>query len=142
MTSETDKELLLRVAASMDAYLAADKDTQYVPAEFLFSDDEARTISRVLREAAGGGWQDIANAPKDGTRILAIENYQREGEDGKLYPEDAAVVSWAVSRRDGYGGWAGYGLFLASFEPTHWRPLPPPPSPEPATHSLEPRNDD
>ncbi|WP_428029760.1 hypothetical protein [Ancylobacter sp.] len=74
------------------------------------------------------GWRPIATAPKDGTRILAVENFKREGDDGRLYPEDAAVVRWATPRHDDHGGWSGYGLFLESFEPTHWRPLPTPPS--------------
>jgi len=73
------------------------------------------------------GWQPIETAPKDGTRILAVESFQREDEDGRLYPEDAAVVRWVTSRHDGHSGWSGYGLFLASFEPTHWRPLHAPP---------------
>lgn len=89
---------------------------------------EARALAAFLREAVSDGWQDIASAPKDGTRILAIENYQRQGEEGQIYPEDGAVVSWATSRHDAYGGWAGFGLFLESFEPTHWMPLPTPPA--------------
>jgi hypothetical protein len=76
------------------------------------------------------GWHPIETAPKDGTRILAVESFQREDEDGRLYPEDAAVVRWVTSRHDGHSGWSGYGLFLASFEPTHWRPLHAPPKGE------------
>lgn len=72
------------------------------------------------------GWMPIAEAPRDGTRILAVENFRREDEDGAQYPEDWAVVRWVEGKHG--SGWVAYGLLLASFAPTHWRSLPALPS--------------
>ena len=51
MTDIDTKALALRVADSMDAYLAADGDERSLPAEFVFSEAEARALAAFLREA-------------------------------------------------------------------------------------------
>lgn len=68
-------------------------------------------------------WNKIDSAPRDGTQILAIENFKRIDNNGREYPKEYCVVKWSKNRN----GWIGYGLILASFEPTHWMPLPEPP---------------
>lgn len=62
-------------------------------------------------------WQKIDTAPK-GTPILAVENYRREDYEGRPYPEDYQVVTKIN------GKWSSFGIYLESFEPTHWQPLP------------------
>jgi hypothetical protein len=59
------------------------------------------------------GWQPIETAPKDGTKILALEG-------GWQY----AVLAW-------WGRWDdGSGDMVQDYDPTLWIPIPPvPPSP-------------
>lgn len=85
------------------------------------------TISRVLREAAEGGWRPIPGPTLD--RVF--------------------VAGWQPQNGTVRGYWWFYedltdehGRPMEHSDATMWRPLPPPPSPETATHSLEPRNDD
>lgn len=79
------------------------------------------------------GWRPIETAPKDGTQILVA------------CPKAVGVVAWEwVIQSKGLGWWrwqagpveAAYGDYDPSpiagkddlsGEPTHWRPLPPPP---------------
>jgi Lar family restriction alleviation protein len=67
-------------------------------------------------------WQDIATAPKDGTYVTVYQT-------GVLEPSQC-ICMWDASWN---GGWwmACDGkdpeLPLRGPEPTHWRPLPPPP---------------
>jgi len=63
-------------------------------------------------------WQPIETAPKDGTRFLAYE-------DGNHY-----ALEWCPDMPCGGGYWASYcGQYVTmSPEPTHWMPLPAPPS--------------
>lgn len=71
----------------------------------------------------GRGWQPIATAPKDGTTIL-------------LYGEGAVTVGGWMSAADQgaepdeeyliAAGW--WSLDLRDNAPTHWMPLPDPPS--------------
>jgi hypothetical protein len=74
-------------------------------------------------ERAAREWRPIATAPRDGTDILAIENFCREGHGGKTYPKEALVVKWSELNQ----GWVCFGVIVSSFEPTHWQPLPPAP---------------
>lgn len=59
-----------------------------------------------------GGWQDIETAPKDGTPVLVS------------IPEAILIVAEWYSIPN--GAWHSAGRRLA--EPTHWMPLPAPPS--------------
>lgn len=84
------------------------------------------TISRVLREAADG-WRPIETAPRDGTEIML-----------------SGITPGTSNRWQGVGAWwhddwrdDEENNMFGFHAPSHWRPLPPPPSPEPATHSLE-----
>ncbi|MDP2202311.1 MAG: hypothetical protein Q8K07_09855 [Methylicorpusculum sp.] len=63
-------------------------------------------------------WQPIETAPKDGTLILAGENFRRVDDNDKEYPPDKMTVRWIR------GGWVCFGVWVKSFEPTHWMPCP------------------
>lgn len=63
-------------------------------------------------------WQPIETAPKDGTQFLA---WVGEGWNGRM---PFVITSWR-------GYWVnefGNGCAVENFAPTHWMPLPPPPS--------------
>jgi len=80
---------------------------------------------------SGEGWQDISTAPKDGTRVIGFTKFGVE------------VVKWHEWDGAEYGsrtGWIGveqdstcypesYLRAVATYQPTHWRPLPAPPVP-------------
>lgn len=74
--------------------------------------------------AARDGWMPIETAPKDRTKILAVEALLHVWEDDegneKSRPGDCEVVFWSERAE----GWIGFGLVLSSFAPTHWMPLP------------------
>ena len=53
-------------------------------------------------------WQPIETAPKNGTRILAIED------------EWAEIVRWVGMKWEDIDG--------REYSPTHWQPLPKPPA--------------
>lgn len=59
-------------------------------------------------------WRPIATAPKDATRILAIEG------------DDQCVVRWLNGEWRDYSDYGASGSVL--FEPTHWMPLADPPA--------------
>lgn len=76
-----------------------------------------------------GEWQSIENAPKDGTRILACRLY----DDGDF---NITTTSWGIcsAQQDGFVAnsgkpwWRAYGEEKLIPTPTHWMPLPEPPS--------------
>jgi hypothetical protein len=68
--------------------------------------------SEIMREA----WQPIETAPKDGSSILAIWRWGDNPDNGA---ETHMVVRWC-------GWWDAQGFTQP--EPTHWMPLPEPPS--------------
>lgn len=62
------------------------------------------------------GWQPIDTAPKDGSRFMAFER----GDEAQFYP-----CWWHIEVND----WAGWqNVWDSEPEPTHWMPLPSPPS--------------
>lgn len=131
MTSETDKDLLLRVAKHLSA------ETPFFRKAFSMTHAEARTISRALREAAEG-WRPIETAPKHtliciwitGAEVLGRKWCADAGEFWANCYYDSICDEWRTSRPSGH-----LRAVPARFV-THWRPLPPPPS-EGATQSLE-----
>jgi hypothetical protein len=65
-------------------------------------------------------WQPINTAPKDGTSVLL---YQPKG---RYYHECMMVAAWSTSwMPDGIGGYEWENELQA---PTHWMPLPLPPT--------------
>lgn len=76
--------------------------------------------------SGAGTWQPIETAPTDGTPILAFMPTYYQGKGGQ------AVVLWMdYSDRPGW-----YSAVASIHEPTHWQPLPAPPTP---TTAQEPR---
>lgn len=95
----------------------------YHPAKLMA--DIATAITEAEKAALERGWQDISTAPKDGTLIWVLwdGHNNQTGEparyyyaaffDGDAEYEDLAWVDCEGHQID---------------EPTHWMPLPPPPS--------------
>lgn len=75
--------------------------------------------------AEGEGWRPIASATKDGTEVILF-GANRRGKPVR------AVGRWRFYRQD-YGWWVGFGTGT----PTHWMPLPSPPSIETPTKGTE-----
>jgi hypothetical protein len=66
-------------------------------------------------------WKSIESAPRDGTKIVLAEYY-----DGGRHPEDARWMFYTDywrEYREGFGG--GFGT---PGNPSHWMPLPDPPT--------------
>jgi hypothetical protein len=65
-------------------------------------------------------WQPIETAPKDGTRIVALSNKKGLGLPSFIHWDD--------------GAWCGMTYEdekrLVIYDPTHWMPLPTPPTEE------------
>ena len=64
------------------------------------------------------GWRPIAEAPKDGTRIIVTNGTRVE------------TARWLDNRHGKYA-WAGwhFGSLVPAMTPNAWQPLPPPPEP-------------
>lgn len=72
-------------------------------------------------------WQPIETAPKDGTFVLLLE------EDGD--PVIGAFVDFKGKEPSGYhNGWFDNISGQYEITPTHWMPLPDPPTAEPVPH--------
>lgn len=67
------------------------------------------------------GWRPISTAPKDGTQILAFAR-------AEPVFEFMAVAQWAEAN-EALGSVAGW-FWPYAIRPTHWQPLPPPPTPK------------
>ena len=77
--------------------------------------------AEVCQKFAGGGWRRIGTAPLDGTRVLVWV-----GETATTY---GAVP--ATCRGEGFGWLTDECDLLSDPDPTHWMPLPGPPTPSP-----------
>lgn len=83
-------------------------------------------MSAASCEACSRGWQPIATAPHDGTKIIAFA--LRDG-------APTIKINW-WRRREDKAEYIGWGEFNATFwPPTHWIPLPAPPT----TRALSPQ---
>jgi len=76
------------------------------------------------------GWQPIETAPKDGTVILGVQFLNYLG--GGAFPIGATMMWEGGPGRVMKGCWAYTGhivqIVTDEDQPTHWMPLPPPPS--------------
>lgn len=75
-------------------------------------------------------WQPIETAPRDGTDVLLF--YPLEGLRHDWNPQ-VVIAGWRdYSRAPQLSGWVfqsrGVRGYSATFQPTHWQPLPTPPS--------------
>ena len=102
--------------------------------------EDRATLLRLLSEerARRVEWQPIETAPKDGTQILACQQFS-EHLTAQGYVPDFSIVKWDdrekdfVAMADGYMSIKSQGdTWTIYHEPyvTHWQPLPTPP----ATH--------
>ena len=132
MTTEAEKELLLRVAASIDGDMDDRLNNSFVRADGLVTRlfvgpitvAEARTIARVLREAAEG-WIKITCA-NDLPKKPGKERYEyveclifHKGEI-KMRPWNCEHLCWDDEEHDDF--------FCDAMEPSHYMKLPAPPS--------------
>ena len=78
-------------------------------------------------------WRKIETAPKDGTHvILAVPHYESGWNIGEAYydpehPNDGGDWWWAGTSDEDY--FASSLIECNHNRPTHWQPLPEPPSP-------------
>lgn len=87
----------------------------------------SRALAELRERRAADQWQPIETAPKDGTRVL-VARYMPP------YGWILGHANWRVVRE--VSGWVSHGLGafgeLGLADPTHWRPLPAPPTQEPS----------
>lgn len=76
---------------------------------------DAETLADAIIAAIGEGWRPISEAPRDGTTILVAS---ARGDVGEAY--------YGIGR-----GWQHIVGSRLGQKMTHWRPLPPAPSPSP-----------
>jgi len=116
MSARDVMEILVRELAANDPrcpYNAEACRTMPIDREYMRDSGYGQTADAILSAltAAGlvveQGWQPIATAPRDGTRVLVCEH-------------DAPLGDVSVDWLDKDGKWLG--------SPTHWRPLPAPPA--------------
>lgn len=89
---------------------------------------EAYAAAKV-REAQA--WQPIETAPKDGTNIILADG--KHATVGNWYHEEPYIHEYrdlggnyaGQDEGDGFNGWVDWS---GGITPTHWMPLPPPPS--------------
>jgi hypothetical protein len=97
----------------------------------------ARWISSALR-ASGfeAGWRDIASAPKDGTEVM-LWLVPADPEDKVRRPKRAdsvwsGEVLWGWQKTFAEAPeWLGWVAADTKYKPTHWQPLPAPPTGHP-----------
>jgi hypothetical protein len=119
MTREEVLAVLVGAAAQLtDA--ETDPTTRALYASRLMA--AADTVSALYEAQA---WRPIGLAPRDGTWFVAHDS-ATERTDVLNWPEGRKLGRWDYLRRPGSveveGRWAGAG---ASFDATHWMPLPP-----------------
>jgi len=92
---------------------------------------DALTATLAVRdEGIRDGWQDISTVPKDGREVV-LRVRSRAGVPGGTvvghYMQGGHCIEDHPPIAAGWYFWGGTSFDLAS-EPTHWQPLPPPPS--------------
>ena len=89
-------------------------------------EDRLKTIAETARAALAAeeesGWRTMDSAPKDGTDVLVWRGNRRLG----ARPQGVVRACWWQPTR--YEGKWVTVPGLHGIKPTHWRPLPPPPS--------------
>lgn len=81
------------------------------------------------------GWRTIDSAPKDGTAVLVMRDIwpgTASGRAEKCNGHNTCVAEWWAGGESTEGRWVCYMDMVQDpdcpIEPTHWRPLPPPPN--------------
>lgn len=127
MTTETDTALALRFAGAISAQAdmaESIESPRFPPPDITIA--EARSIASALREYTESQWRPICEAPKNGSRVLlwagsrvVIGCWSDESHARRPRP------LWVTS--SGAHGFLGVSWDRDN-QPTHWRPLPSPPS--------------
>lgn len=82
-------------------------------------------------------WKPIETAPKDGTRILIYEQGGAGSDDevfacvwGRFWPQTQPTpgTGWRENYSEGWVEFGGMDVRQTCDKPTHWMPLPKPPS--------------
>ncbi len=93
----------------------------------------ARQFLRAVEREGVGKWQTIKSAPKDGTEVLIGGGFfDWDGSYGENVPHTGVTIaSWQESydRKPWRGENVGAHDEYYRYDPTHWMPLPKPPSP-------------
>lgn len=129
---EPDAKTEERINAEWCALFGSGPDSFENPGVIHYDEFRSALIAATQQSPISGeGWQDISTAPKDGTRVIGFTKFGVE------------VVKWHEWDGAEYGsrtGWIGveqdstcypesYLRAVATYQPTHWRPLPAPPVP-------------
>jgi hypothetical protein len=72
-------------------------------------------------------WQPLDTAPEDGTRVLFYDP-RRGMREGNM-PKGYSPGTWTFKQFSPRKAWWTGREFYDSYTPTHWMPLPAPPSP-------------
>ena len=81
-----------------------------------------------MTKSARAIWQDISTAPKDGTDVLLYFPLEGLSSD---WPK-RIIAHWrAIDGERGHWVWQAraFRSYSEEYQPTHWQPLPAPPSP-------------
>jgi hypothetical protein len=83
-------------------------------------------------------WQPIETAPRDGTAVLVMRDIwpgTKSGRAEECNGHNTYVAEWWQGENGGAGAWICYMDSICEpkcpVEPTHWMPLPPPPTAQP-----------
>lgn len=107
------------------ALLAAYEANKYIDVLATVSTGKS-LLAGVFSQFANSGWQPIETAPKDGTKVLVYdESYglPQKAWFGKDHFKEE-YEGWLFGDGDDYS----CGLYFTPIEPTHWMPLPKPPT--------------
>lgn len=113
-------------------------------------DNPAVGYCNELLRLAAGGWRDIATAPRDGTLILVARGNrisvaawcsETRGPGASGHVQLPGWIGHCCGEEIENEGWdTGYGFALeltGNAAPTHWQPLPAPPTAPPASDTTE-----
>ena len=97
------------------------------------------------QQAEPVAWQPIETAPKDGNAILVMRDIwpgTKSGRAEECNGHNTYVAAWWGDENNGRGAWVCYMDSVCEpqcpIEPTHWMPLPCPPSIAPPQQQAEP----
>ena len=114
-----NRETIIQMAR--EAGLAEVTDTaESLPADYVEALAKLCALA-VAKEREECAWQPIETAPKDGTNVLLIN--RKGNQAAGLWMNSLLGVGWYLR-----GGNQPDTFFNDHHGPTHWMPLPPPPS--------------
>lgn len=117
----TDLESRLEKAEAINANLMGDDESVPRYTTKRLKQEIAKAVEKA--EAERDGWKPIETAPKDGSSILCFVPLDTMG-----VPFNHRVLALRYEARK--SKWLTDVYAFVPFEPTHWRPLPSPPTPD------------